>query len=145
MIPFLKKYLFDNYLFVVRIWFGSLLTYHGFSIPAKDTVYIICNWILGKSALSPEIIIYLAKGIEWVCALSLIAGLYIRFSCGIIGLIMLFAIVLFSLFHTIDLGGGDLALTRYFFWFSVIFIFYGAGIWSADRLMGEKSVSLKVS
>jgi uncharacterized membrane protein YphA (DoxX/SURF4 family) len=137
MAPFLKKYLFDNYLLVVRIWLGSLLIYRGFSMSGGDTVYIICNWIFGKIAPSPEIIIYLAKGIEWVCALSLIAGLYTRISSGIIGLIMLFAIVLFFLFHAIDMSGGNLALTRYFFWFSVIFIIYGAGIWSADRLRAK--------
>ncbi len=140
MFPFFKKYTFDNYLFVVRIWFGSLLIYHGFSMSEKDTVYIICNWIFGKSGRSPEIIFYLARGIEWICALSLIAGLYTRVSCVIIGLIMFFAIVLFSLFHAIHLGGGGLALTRYLFWFSVIFIFYGSGIWSADRLMAERGV-----
>jgi len=136
----LKKYRFDNYLFLVRIWFGSLLIYHGFSMSEKDMVYIVCHWIL-SSVLSPQITFYLAAVIEWACAVSLIAGIYTRFFCGLIGFIMLFAMVLFFLFHAINLDGGNLALTRYFFWFSIIFIFFGPGAWSADRYMAEKSLS----
>jgi uncharacterized membrane protein YphA (DoxX/SURF4 family) len=136
MVP-LKKYGFDNYLFLVRIWFASLLIYHGFTMSDKDTVYIVCHWIFGSVA-STGSISHLATGIEWVCALSLIAGIYTQFFCGLIGFIMLFAIVLFYLFQAIELDGGTLALTRYFFWYSVIFIFFGPGIWSANRFVGEK-------
>ena len=137
MISFLKKYPFDNYLFAVRIWFGSILIYHAFSMSGADPVYVICNWVAGKGARPPEMIIYLGKGIELVCALSIIAGLFTRFSCGIIGLVMLFAVVLFSIYNAHDLGGGNgsLPLTKYSCWFAVIFIFYGAGTWSADRLI----------
>jgi uncharacterized membrane protein YphA (DoxX/SURF4 family) len=133
MILFLQKHGFDKYLFLVRIWFASLLLYHGFTMSEKDIVYIVCHWVLGKSVLPPEIISYLAIGIEWVCAVSLVMGLFTRFFSAIIGSIMLFAIVLFFVFHTIDLNGGTLALTRYFFWFSVIIIFFGPGAWSADQ------------
>jgi len=140
MILFLKKYALDNYLLLLRIWFGSLLIYHGFSMSEKDTVYIVCHWIL-NSVLSPQITFYLAAVIEWVCAVSLIAGLFSRFYCGVIGFFMLFAMVLFFIFHTINLDGGSLALTRYFFWFSILFIFFGPGIWSVDRFMADRSTS----
>lgn len=136
----LKKYGFDYYLFLVRIWFASLLIYHGFSMSDKDTVNIVCHWIFG-SVLSPDIITYIAKIIYWVCALPMIAGLFTRFFCGLIGSIMLIAMLLFFIFHSIDLDGGNLALTRYFFWFSVILIFFGPGAWSADHFMSEKRLS----
>jgi putative oxidoreductase len=135
--PFLEKFPFDHYLFVVRIWFASLLIFHGLAISGKDTVYIICQWISGTGNAPSGLVGYLAKGIEWVCALSLITGWYTRVSSGIIGTIMLFAMLLFFLFHAINLGGGELALTRYCFWFSVIFILYGPGSWSADRRMAK--------
>jgi uncharacterized membrane protein YphA (DoxX/SURF4 family) len=140
MTPFFKKYGFDYYLLLVRIWFASLLIYHGFSMTEKDTVYVVFHWIFG-SVMSPVTINNLAKVIEWVCALPSIAGLYTRFFCGVIGFIMLFAIVLFFIFHAIDLSGGTLALTRYFFWFSIIIIFFGPGAWSADRYLEGKSIS----
>ncbi len=145
MIAFFKKYPFDNYLFAIRIWFGSVLIYHAFSMSGEDPVYVICNWVAGKGAPPPEMMLYFGKGIELVCALCIIAGLFTRLSCGIIGLVMLLAVVLFSIYNARDLGGGNgsLPLTKYSCWFSVIFIFYGAGIWSADRLIAGNRVSLK--
>jgi uncharacterized membrane protein YphA (DoxX/SURF4 family) len=138
MTPFLKKYGFDYYLLLMRIWFASLLIYHGFAMSDRDTVYVVFHWIFGD-VFSPVTINNLARVIEWVCALPLVAGLYTRFFSGVIGFIMLFAIVLFFIFHAIELDGGALALTRYFFWFSIIFIFFGAGAWSADRYLSEKT------
>jgi uncharacterized membrane protein YphA (DoxX/SURF4 family) len=133
---------FSVFLFVMRVWFATILLNHAILQAGSDTVYLLFNFIAGNKAskVPAQTIVYITRGIELICGLSLLIGLFVRYSSIILITIMLIAIVT-SITHLIDFGGENTALTRIFFCFSAILIVFRAGKWSTDQLVGGKKAT----
>ena len=133
---------FSMFLFVMRVWFATILLNHAILQAGGDTVYLLFNFIAGNKAtkIPAQSIVCITRGIELICGLSLLIGLLVRHASIILITIMLIAIVT-SMTHLIDFGGENTALTRIFFCFSAILIVFGAGKWSTDQFIGSKKAA----
>jgi uncharacterized membrane protein YphA (DoxX/SURF4 family) len=131
---------FPVFLFVLRVWFASVLLNHAVLQAGGDAIYFLFNFIAGHkaSAAPTQSIVYLTRGLELLCCLSLLIGLFVRYASIIIITLMSILIVA-SMTHLTDFGVGTSA--RIFFWFSAILIVFGAGKWSTDQFIGSKKAA----
>jgi len=129
---FEKQSVYYNFFVILRLWFASLLLYHGFTQADKDSLYMLLNWLFNRNnQLHSNGIIYLTKIIEWISGLLILLGLFTRICSAFIAILMFVAICV-SVGHIIDFGGENDARTKIFFWLACIFLIYGGGKLSFD-------------
>ncbi|HTD41314.1 MAG TPA: DoxX family protein [Mucilaginibacter sp.] len=138
-----NKALIWNYLLLfIRLWLG----YRMFSASYSSVTGIITSpseraffekWFGEELHFPmPLVMAFLAKGAELIGGIFLFFGLFSKKAALLIGFTMFIATVTANLGKDFNIDGG---FTISYFLFALIFMFWGAGKFSLDYLLFEKS------
>lgn len=135
------------YLLIARLWLGYSMIMGGQSIlnffSSQAERDFFQNWFGNELGFPfPLVMAFLAKGTEFAGGILLCLGLFTRVAASLVAFVMLIATLVANINYT---GSGELIrqdgiVTIAGFLFACIFIFWGAGKFSADRFIFKKKV-----
>ena len=120
----------NNGLALLRIITGLLMIYHGLEIFDREKMLPYMEWDIVKSLPTPELMVYIGKGIEFVTGICFVLGLFTRVAAVLM--------VTDMLFICFKIGSGKFYYEdQHPFLFALIalvFFFTGPVKWSLDML-----------
>ncbi|HLY68440.1 MAG TPA: DoxX family protein [Puia sp.] len=141
----LKQHFPEFPVMIIRFWFASLLLYAGFNFAVHDGLNMIFSWLSGKIGLqSNNFLIYLGRGIEIICGVLILIGLFTRIATGVIAAIMII-IKLIADLGLLDIGNANPAYAAIFFWFAVLLFFFATRKWTARELVFSRMPGIKIN
>ncbi|MEP7111070.1 MAG: DoxX family protein [Ferruginibacter sp.] len=121
----------NNGLASLRIITGLLMTYHGWEVFDSHQMGEYMKWDVIKTLPSPEFMVYLGKGLEFVSGLLLVFGLFTRPAALFMAIDMLFI--------CFKVGNGKFYYEDQhpflFAMIAMVFVFTGPVKWSIDQLI----------
>lgn len=131
----------SEYLQSLSLFLARLIVSYGFYQPAmmkwKD-IDSVAQWFASIGIIFPKISAYLAASAEIVGVILLFLGLFTRFVSVPLIIVMVVAIYTVHLPHGFSAGDNGFEIPLYYMLFLLIFVTYGAGRFSFDRLIFGK-------
>lgn len=115
-----------------------LLLAYGFATPALLKINYLQETIVWFESLSiplPTLTTYLVSGIETIGIVLLILGLFMRYISVLLSCVMIGAIFFVHADHGFSVANNGIEIPLYYLIFLMIFMSYGAGKYSLDRVL----------
>ena len=126
--------IFKNWLILIRIITGVIITKYGFEIFSHDKMHGNVAWLSDIHLPAPFFMAHLGKATELIGGVMLIAGLFTRLVA--IALVINMAVITFFMEKGDVWGDGQLPFLLLLLFLT--FFFCGAGKWSLDYLLFDK-------
>ena len=124
----------ENGLAFLRIITGLLMAYHGLEVFDRAKMLPYMEWDIIKSLPSPETMMYIGKGMEFVTGVCLALGLFTRIAALFMAVVMLFI--------CFKIGAGKFYYEDQhpflFALLALVFFFTGPVKWSIDKGIFKK-------
>ena len=115
-----------------------LLLAYGFATPALLKINYLQDTIVWFESLSipfPTLITYLVSGIETIGIVLLVLGLFLRYIAILLSCVMIGAILFVHAGNGFSVANNGIEIPLYYLIFLMIFISFGAGKYSLDRVL----------
>ncbi|HLX93615.1 MAG TPA: DoxX family protein [Puia sp.] len=123
--------------FLLRLWFGYTMMGNGRFIFDRSNEDFFLGWFGNDLHFPfPVLMYYLAKGSEFFGGLLIFLGFATKIAGSFVAFVMMVATLTANRHH---LYSGDGSITISFFLMAVMFIYYGAGKWSVDRIISKNT------